>query len=916
MVLVHGVLLHGRIEVTIEEAEELWVEESRSAREKIARAVTNHSILNPYVVVSLEHLPKPPKRIVKTRCAYNTDKPKWDHLQSVDVATVVSYVTVTVRSSSTPDQRKDWLRHKGLGTVRIKAEKVLWGVVDGWLPLGGLTGKQSISGISGIPGAGSDPKNRGRIKLKIRYRPVDSLAQSPSSAVPATYFKPVPNCHVQLFQDAHCPPGSVMEIPGSSDALYGTPRRAPGDARVRKRLYNYFEEIYNAAINAQKLIYIAGWSVDTTLELLRTSKKKEEDSDEMDLSDEEEKPLTLGNLLIQKANEGVSVLLLVWDEVLSTNKVFFRSQGLMNTRDEVTRAFFKDTRVKAAVVPRIGRAGQLVKAPLVPTMFSFHEKIVVIDIPAFDVPATNAVIGPRTRQLAAFVGGLDLTYGRWDTPAHSLYKTLDGEHANDFHQAMFSVNQGHGPREPWHDTACMITGPVVRDIVCCFEERWRRQGLGNSFLYDVDNDKDLTDGALMHSESWTCQVFRSIDERSAVFGRETVRRLETKKGRYIDRSIHHAFVHYTRAAKRFIYIEQQYFIGSSDQWLFNSHKDATNIIPQELALKIARGIVSGNYFRAYIVIPMWPEGLAAAGSVQSILFFQFRTIQMMMSRIAEAIKEAKLDAYPTDFLSIFCLGNREAEESSGTFGNDDEMDVDGSSSGDGGNGNGKRSRASLIRRPSNASISADSRTSRNSRNSRLSRSSAASRFSSRVVSRLSSFGQKPKTADEEVLAHSRRGPIYQHAKLLIVDDEIVVTGSSNINERSMSGFRDSEIAVGMFQPQHTTKNNNGKLPEGEVARFRKRLWAEHAVGTNDMSFPGVLEDPSSLECMRAMRNIAERNWKIYTETKTVDMETHLLPYPYKVDRSGRMTTRMQKFTDTEGLVSGLPSKYIPNILAS
>lgn len=37
--------------------------------------------------------------------------------------------------------------------------------------------------------------------------------------------------------------------------------------------------------------------------------------------------------------------------------------------------------------------------------------------------------------------------------------------------------------------------------------------------------------------------------------------------------------------------------------------------------------------------------------------------------------------------------------------------------------------------------------------------------------------------------------IYIHSKMMIVDDEITVIGSANINDRSMLGSRDSEIAV-------------------------------------------------------------------------------------------------------------------------
>jgi phospholipase D1/2 len=36
--------------------------------------------------------------------------------------------------------------------------------------------------------------------------------------------------------------------------------------------------------------------------------------------------------------------------------------------------------------------------------------------------------------------------------------------------------------------------------------------------------------------------------------------------------------------------------------------------------------------------------------------------------------------------------------------------------------------------------------------------------------------------------------IYVHSKLMIVDDKYVIIGSANINDRSLNGDRDSEIA--------------------------------------------------------------------------------------------------------------------------
>lgn len=37
--------------------------------------------------------------------------------------------------------------------------------------------------------------------------------------------------------------------------------------------------------------------------------------------------------------------------------------------------------------------------------------------------------------------------------------------------------------------------------------------------------------------------------------------------------------------------------------------------------------------------------------------------------------------------------------------------------------------------------------------------------------------------------------VYIHSKLMIVDDDVVLLGSANINDRSLLGSRDSEIAA-------------------------------------------------------------------------------------------------------------------------
>ena len=62
---------------------------------------------------------------------------------------------------------------------------------------------------------------------------------------------------------------------------------------------------------------------------------------------------------------------------------------------------------------------------------------------------------------------------------------------------------------------------------------------------------------------------------------------------------------------------------------------------------------------------------------------------------------------------------------------------------------------------------------------------------------------------------NRRFMIYVHSKGMIVDDEYVIIGSANINQRSMEGPGDTEIAMGAYQPRHTWARKLSN-PHGQV----------------------------------------------------------------------------------------------------
>lgn len=69
--------------------------------------------------------------------------------------------------------------------------------------------------------------------------------------------------------------------------------------------------------------------------------------------------------------------------------------------------------------------------------------------------------------------------------------------------------------------------------------------------------------------------------------------------------------------------------------------------------------------------------------------------------------------------------------------------------------------------------------------------------------------------------------VYVHSKLMIADDEYILLGSANINQRSLDGTRDSEICIGAFQNGYVMRSMRDRLPLGQVAGFRKALWKEH-----------------------------------------------------------------------------------------
>ncbi|KAL8503734.1 hypothetical protein ACS0TY_022451 [Phlomoides rotata] len=643
--------------------------------------------------------------------------------------------------------------------------------------------------------------------------------------VPYTFFRQRQGCRVSLYPDAHIAEDSITEFLRSEG--YYQPQRC-------------WEDMFDAINNAKHLIYITGWSVYTMITLIRDPSRPKPGGE-----------VNLGELLKKKANEGVRVVMLVWDDRTSCKEL--RRDGLMGTHDQETKDFFEGTNVHCALCPRNPDGGNSIFQGIqVSTMFTHHQKTVIVD--------SESPGGVQKRRIVSFVGGIDLCDGRYDTRNHSLFRTLDSVHHDDFHQPNFpgsSIKKG-GPREPWHDVHCRLEGPVAWDVLYNFEQRWRKQ-VGNQYIYSI---KELDRFILPPTEvttsddpeTWNVQIFRSIDGGAAFGFPETKEEqmelgLLNGKDNVIEKSIQDGYIQAIRRAKNFIYIENQYFLGSSYDWkktgdVIIEDINALHLIPKELSLKIVSKINAGESFRVYIVIPMWPEGVPESASVQAILDWQRRTMEMMYTDIANALTAKGIHNVDLrDYLTFFCLGNREIKTGA-EYNPPEKPDPD---------------------------------------------------------------------TDYSRAQQSRRFMIYVHSKMMIVDDEYIIIGSANINQRSMDGGRDTEIAMGGFQPHHLA-NKQPEAPRGQIFGLRLALWCEHLLREDD-----TFLHPESVECVRNVNAVADENWRLYSsESCAEDLPGHLLSYPICVTSNCEIAALpgFEFFPDTKAKVLGTRSEFLPPILTT
>ncbi|MET0065289.1 MAG: VTT domain-containing protein [Candidatus Thiodiazotropha sp.] len=250
---------------------------------------------------------------------------------------------------------------------------------------------------------------------------------------------------------------------------------------------DYFRAFAESCRNAQRRILILGWDFDRRERLFREDKPFE-GSDE------------LGDFLVDLVNrkKSLQIYLLSWD---------------FNMIYAIERELLPALRLRLQTPHRFhfrldGRH---------PSGASHHQKVVVVD------------------DRVAFVGGIDLSRWRWDTPEHR---------ADDPRR----IDPNGKPYPPFHDMMMVVEGDVAYKLSELARTRWRRSG--GRYIRRM---KPVGDSPWPESVTpLLTQVPVAISRTEPVY-----------RQRKAVAEVRQLYLDGIESAERFIYIENQYFTSQA-----------------------------------------------------------------------------------------------------------------------------------------------------------------------------------------------------------------------------------------------------------------------------------------------------------------------------------------------------------------
>ena len=154
---------------------------------------------------------------------------------------------------------------------------------------------------------------------------------------------------------------------------------------------------------------------------------------------------------------------------------------------------------------------------------------------------------------------------------------------------------------------------------------------------------------------------------------------------------------------------------------------------------------------------------------------------------------------------------------------------------------------------------------------------------------------------ELIYIHSKVGTVH---KIMIVDDSKMIIGSANINDRSMWGSRDSELAVCLSGDHDTLLNVNGQkhFVNSQIHEFRTSIFKDHfGLSSQEVLWPG------SELFWKTAYNVAKLNTQFYERVFKV-FPSNLYPDFHSL-RNRKAELDLRAFEDLRGLVSGYAVEY-------
>ncbi|KAJ2128588.1 hypothetical protein GGF48_002792, partial [Coemansia sp. RSA 921] len=387
---------------------------------------------------------------------------------------------------------------------------------------------------------------------------------------------------------------------------------------------DYFYAVSEALENATDCIYIGDWWLSPEVHLRRPPALNEE--------------YRLDRLLKRKAEEGIKIYVAVYKEVtvsLTINSAYTKRK-LQSLHPNIMVQRHPDH-----------LAGG--------TMFwAHHEKMVVVD------------------NTFAFIGGLDLCWGRYDTHGHRLgdyylpangtpYAHLQNFFGQDYNNARIHdfanvndyedtlIDRRTTPRMPWHDVHMAMIGQPARDVARHFIQRWNfiksSKGMAKTHMPFLmpKGEYSAARNDLQYRGTCRTQLLRSSAEWSMGISKES--------------SIHTAYCEMIRDAKHFIYIENQFFVS-------NAREDAgytiKNRIAEALVDRIKRAHRRQEKFFVVVVIPLMPafEGdvnAVGAATLKLVMHWQYQSICRGDHSIASQLDKAGINM--DDYIRFYGLRN-------------------------------------------------------------------------------------------------------------------------------------------------------------------------------------------------------------------------------------------------------------------